>query len=56
MAPSVQCLSTSSVTVLVESGGNSAVTAGLAKVIEGSWEGLRSRPILSSVRKGSLLF
>ena len=44
MAPSILlCLSVSSVAVLVDSGGNSAVTAGLVKVMEGSWEGLRSR-------------
>jgi hypothetical protein len=46
----------SSLAVLVEDDGNSAVTTGLAKVVEASREGLRSRLNWSSLRNGNCLF
>lgn len=58
MVPStLLCLSgVSSLAVLVEDDGNSAVTTGLAKVVRASREGLRSRLNWSSLRNGNCLF
>ena len=44
------------VAVLAEDDGSSAVTSGLAKEVETSPEGLRSRLNLSSLRNGNCLF